>query len=472
MGVSKSGLFYQFFTESAFTSILAMMAAVCLIYIGLPSLEAVVDNRFDISGNPLVWQILEATTLVSILLNGIYPSLLLSNLKPLELIKGSSVVGTKNSSFRKALVVFQFSFTIALIICTSLIFSQLKFIQERNLGYEKEHVFSFYVPWYSDKSGDKIAAIYEQLKKESQITDITRSSGNIINFNSTHSGSLDWEGRDEDWNPAVSPMSVANNYQEFFGLKLKSGRWFAANNAADDNHAILNEAAVKEFKLKEPVVGQRFSFQGREGQIIAVAEDFHFKSPKEKITPLMFYRNSNRQSYITIKANTQNVAGTLSVAEKIWKANVPDAPFKYEFLDDSYEKMHRAEAKQLQMFYIFGGVVLLISCIGLFGLATFAAEVRIKEIGIRKVLGASISEIVNLLSKDFLKLIFVATLLASPVAWWAMDKWLQNFAYRIDIGWWVFAAAGFVVALVALLTVSYQSIRAALMNPVESLKTE
>ncbi|MDP5139334.1 MAG: hypothetical protein NWP83_02560, partial [Spirosomaceae bacterium] len=224
MGVSKSSLFYQFFTESAFTSILAMMAAVCLIYIGFPSVEAVVDNRFDISGNPLVWQILGATTLVSILLNGIYPSLLLSNLKPLELIKGSSVVGTKNSSFRKALVVFQFSFTIALIICTSLIFSQLKFIQERTLGSEKEHVFSFYVPWYSDKSGDKIAAIYEQLKKESQITDITRSSGNIINFNSTHSGSLDWEGRDEDWNPAVSPMSVANNYQEFFGLKLKSGR--------------------------------------------------------------------------------------------------------------------------------------------------------------------------------------------------------------------------------------------------------
>lgn len=472
MGVSKSSLFYQFFTESAFTSILAMMAAVCLIYIGLPSLEAVVDNRFDISGNPLVWQILGATTLVSILLNGIYPSLLLSNLKPLELIKGSSVVGTKNSSFRKALVVFQFSFTIALIICTSLIFSQLKFIQERNLGYEKEHVFSFYVPWYSDKSGDKIAAIYEQLKKESQISDITRSSGNIINFNSTHSGSLDWEGRDEDWNPAVSPMSVANNYQEFFGLKLKSGRWFAANNAADDNHAILNEAAVKEFKLKEPVVGQRFLFQGREGQIIAVAEDFHFKSPKEKITPLMFYRNSNRQSYITIKANAKNVAGTLSVAEKIWKANVPDAPFKYEFLDDSYEKMHRAEAKQLQMFYIFGGVVLLISCIGLFGLATFAAEVRIKEIGIRKVLGASISEIVNLLSKDFLKLIFIATVLASPVAWWAMDKWLQDFAYRIDIGWWIFATAGLAVALVALLTVSYQAIRAALLNPVETLKAE
>ncbi|MDP5139333.1 MAG: ABC transporter permease, partial [Spirosomaceae bacterium] len=161
-----------------------------------------------------------------------------------------------------------------------------------------------------------------------------------------------------------------------------------------------------------------------------MAEDFHFKSPKEKITPLMFYRNSNRQSYITIKANSQNVAGTLSVTEKIWKANVPDAPFKYEFLDDSYEKMHRAEAKQLQMFYIFGGVVLLISCIGLFGLATFAAEVRIKEIGIRKVLGASIAEIVNLLSKDFLKLIFVATVLASPVAWWAMDRWLQEFAYR------------------------------------------
>jgi ABC-type antimicrobial peptide transport system permease subunit len=471
MGISTHSLFFQFFIESALTSLLAMLLAVVLIYVGLPSLETVVDNHFDISENPLVWKILGATTLISILLNGIYPSLLLSNLKPLELIKGASVFGTKNSTFRRALVVFQFAFTIALIICTSLIFNQLEFIQDRDLGYDKEQVFSFYVPWNTDESGDKTDVIFNQLQKESQIAGITRSGGDIVNYENTHSGSLDWEGRDEDWKPTVSPMSVSNNYQDFFDLKLKAGRWFSADNAADKNNIILNEAAVKEFKLKEPIVGQKFTYQERTGQVIAVVKDFHFKSPREKITPLLFYRGAWLYT-ISVKADAKNISGAIATVERIWEATIPNSPFKYQFLDDSYDKLHRAEAKQLQLFYTFGGIVMLISCIGLFGLATFAAEVRIKEIGIRKILGASVSEIVNLLSKDFLKLIFVATILASPVAWWAMDKWLQNFAYRIDIEWWIFVIAGLVVALVALLTVSYQAIRAALLNPVETLKAE
>ncbi|MFT6478765.1 MAG: hypothetical protein ACJAVP_001903, partial [Spirosomataceae bacterium] len=301
MGVSKHSLFFQFFTESVLISLLAMLLAVGLIYIGLPSLEAVVDNRFEISENPLVWQILGATTLISILLNGIYPSLLLSNLKPLELIKGASVVGIKSSTFRRALVVFQFAFTIALITCTSLIFNQLEFIQDRDLGYDKEQVFSFYVPWNADESGDKTDAIFDQLQKESQIAGVTRSGGDIVNYENTHSGSLDWEGREEDWKPTVSPMSVSNNYQDFFDLKLKAGRWFSADNTADENNIVLNEAAIKEFKLKEPVVGQKFTYQKRTGQVIAVVKDFHFKSPREKITPLLFYRGT-WLSTISVKA--------------------------------------------------------------------------------------------------------------------------------------------------------------------------
>lgn len=472
MGVSKRSLFVQFFTESAIISVLATVLAVALIYAGLPSLEALVENKFDVTTNPLVWQILGTTTVLSILLNGIYPSLLLVNLKPLELIKGKSLVGTKNATFRKALVVFQFSFTIALIICTYLIFSQLKFIQERNLGYEKEQVFTFFLPWYADKSGDKTTVIYNQLRNESQITDVTRSSGSIVNYNNTHSGSLDWEGKSEDWDPTVSPMSVANNYQDFFGLKLKEGRWFSANNSADNDNVILNEAAVKEFKLKEPVVGQKFEYQGNVGQVIAVVENFHFKSPKERITPFLFFRAEVWQSAISVKADAANVSGAIATAERIWQANVPDMPFKYEFLDDSYDELHREEARQLQLFYTFGGIVLLISCIGLFGLATFAAQVKIKEIGIRKVLGASVTGIVRLLSKDFLILVVIATLIASPIAWWAMNEWLQNFAYRINIEWWAFVIPGITVAVLALLTVSYQSIRAATMNPVETLKAE
>lgn len=472
MGVSKSSLFFQFFTESSLISSLAMILSILLIYLGLPNLESMVDNRFKIAENPLVWQILGTITVLSILLNGIYPSVLLSNLKPLELIKGKAATGTKNATFRKGLVVFQFTFTIALIICTAFIFQQLKFIQNKDLGYNKEQVFTINLPWYIDQKGNKSNAIYNQLAQESQIQAITRSSGNIINHNSTHSGSLDFEGRDEEWNPTVSPLAVSENYQEFFGLKLVDGRWFSSEYAGDDNNYILNEAAVKAFKLKEPVVGQRFSYGDEKGQIIGVAKDFHFKSPKEAITPLFFYRENTFMNTFSIKASKENIKGALATTEKIWNANLPNLPFKYSFLDDTYAKMHESEGKQLQLFYTFGLIVLLISCIGLFGLATFAAQVRIKEIGIRKVLGASVSEIINLLSVDFIKLILIAILIASPIAWWAMTQWLQNFAYHININWWVFAIAGLAVCLIALLTVGYQAIRASLMNPVKTLRSE
>ncbi|MFT4733125.1 MAG: putative ABC transport system permease protein [Arcticibacterium sp.] len=472
MGVSKAGLFNQFFIESTLTSLFAMVLAIGLIYLGLPILESVVDTKFNIANNPLVWMILGAAVVLSILFNGVYPSILLSNLKPLALSKGESVLGTKNATFRKVLVVFQFSFTIVILICTTLIFRQLEFMQENDVGYEKAQVFSFSLPWYLDETGEKTEAIHAQLKQESQIVDITKSSGTIVNFNSIHSGSLDWDGREEDWNPTVSPMSVDNNYQSFYDLKLTSGRWFSAGNTADDNHVILNETAVNEFKLKEPVVGQKFTYQKRTGQVIGVVQDFHFKSPKEKITPLLFFRKSDWQSTISVKADPRNISGAIAAAERCWTTLVPNAPFKYAFLDDSYAKLHKSESNQLQLFYTFGGIVLLISCFGLFGLATFAAEVRIKEIGIRKVLGANVLEIINLLSRDFLVLILIAAVVATPLAWWFMQKWLRDFAYHIDIGWWAFIIPLMLVTTFTLVTVSYQSIRTALMNPIKSLKSD
>ncbi len=469
MGSTKSNLFFQFFSESSLVSILAVGLAVGFIYLGLPTLESLVENRFNVLDNTLMWKILGSITVLTILLNGIYPSVLLANLKPLELLKGKALTGNKNASFRKGLVVFQFTFTVALLICTGLIFKQLQFIQNKDLGYIKEQVFTINLPWYISS---KSTAIYEQLTQESSIENITRSSGNIIDYNSTHSGTLDFEGRDEAWNPTVTPLSVSDNFMDFFGLKLKSGRWFYANNAGDDRNFILNEAAVKAFKLKEPVIGQSFAFRGTSGQIIGIVDDFHFKSPKEKITPLMLYRENGYQNTLSIKTTQENMSEAIACTEKIWNANLPNLPFKYSFMDDAYASLHDAEAKHLKLFYTFGLIVLLISCIGLFGLATFASRVRIKEIGIRKVLGASVGEIVNLLSVDFLKLILMAILLASPIAWWSMNKWLQNFAYHITIEWWVFAIAGLFVSFISLLTVGYQALRSALLNPVKSLKSE
>jgi ABC-type antimicrobial peptide transport system permease subunit len=382
------------------------------------------------------------------------------------------VGGSKNATFRKGLVVFQFTFTIVLLIGTFFIFRQLQFIQNKKLGYDKSHVFKFSIPWNVKNTEAVQQTMMEQFNAESSIEAVTTANENIIDMRSTHSGSLKWKGKDPKTEPRVGQFCVSANFKDFFDLKLTDGRWFNKTNVGDDNNVVLNETAIKELNIPKPVVGQQFEFHGRKGQVIGIAKDFHFRSPKEKIMSLVLYTNSGWRSSVYIKTSPNQLQKSIATAEKTWKELVPGRAFKYEFLDEIYEKLHRAEQNQLQMFGIFATIVLLISCFGLFGLATFAAEVRTKEIGIRKVLGASVSSVVVLLSKDFLKLVVIAIVLASPIAWWLSNRWLQNFAYHINIDWWVFVLTGILSITIASLTVSYQAIKAGLANPVESLKVE
>ncbi|TAE39178.1 MAG: ABC transporter permease [Runella slithyformis] len=472
IGATNGSLFNQFFLESIITSLIAAALAIVLIINGLTLLENLVDNRFSLTGNPVVWIILSGTTLFSIVLTGIYPSVLLSSLQPIKLLKGINVGGSKNASFRKGLVVFQFTFTIVLLIGTFLIFKQLQFIQNKKLGYDKSHVFTFAIPWNVKNAKVVRQTMMQQFDTESSIKAVTSANENIVDMRSTHSGSLNWKGKDPKTEPRVGQFCVSANFKDFFDLKLSDGRWFDKANAGDDNNVILNETAIKEFNIPKPVVGQQFEFHGKKGQIIGIAKDFHFRSPKEKIMPLVLYTNSGWQSTVFVKTSPNQLQKSIAIAEKTWKELVPGRAFKYAFLDETYEKLHRAEQNQLQMFAVFAAIVLLISCFGLFGLATFAAEIRTKEIGIRKVLGASVASITALLSKDFLKLVLVAIVIASPVAYYLMNKWLESFAYKTEISVWVFAASGSLAVGVACLTVGYQAIRAALVNPVKSLKTE
>ncbi len=472
IGASTGGLFSQFFVESVITSLLAASLAVLLINYGLPFLENLVDNRFSLTENPVVWAILGGVTLLSIMLTGIYPSILLSSFQPLKLLKGIGVGGSKNSVFRQGLVVFQFTVTIVLLISTFLIYQQLQFIQNKKLGYDKSQTFVMTVPWNVKNQTTVRNTLIDKLNAESSIRSVTTANENIIDMRSTHSGSLNWKGKDPKTEPKVGQFCVSAGFKEFFDLKLTDGRWFNKSNTGDNNNVILNETAVKELNIPKPVVGQQFEFKGLKGQIIGIAKDFHYRSPKEKIMPLVFYTNSGWQSTIYVKTTPNQFKSAIAATEKLWKELVPDRVFKYEFLDETYAQLHRSEQNQLLLFSIFAFIMLLISCFGLYGLATFAAEVRIKEIGIRKVLGASVSSVVVLLSSGFLKLVFIALLLASPLAWWLGEQWLQGFAYHVNIEWWVFAIMGFVAILITSLTVSYQAIRAALMNPVESLKTE
>jgi putative ABC transport system permease protein len=471
IGSSKSGLFYQFFVESIITVLISLGLAIVMINLALPLLEETTQTHFNIVENNQIWFILGFTTFISILLTGIYPSLLLSKFQPLKAIKGISQISAKNSYFRQGLVVFQFTFTIFLLICTGLIFKQLRFIQSKNLGYEKENIFRIELPWDLPSKESIYTALTDKLRNENSISEITAGNGNIIDDHSSSSGNLDWDGRKPDWNPSTGKLTVATNFQEFFKLKMADGRWFNKDNKADEQNVILNETAIKTFKIRKPFIGQRFEFNGAKGQIIGVVKDFHFRSPKEKITPLVLTTEADLY-YVYVKTTQAKTAESLAKTQTIWNELIKSKPFKYEFLDENYESLHRREQTQLQLSLTFSSIVLLIACLGLFGLATFTAEARVKEIGIRKVLGASVAQIVQLLSKDFVLLVILGIVIASPIAYWAMNKWLQDFAYRINIEWWVFALAGILSIAIALLTVSYQAIKAAIANPVKSLRTE
>ena len=472
IGASTSSLFNQFFAESCITSVLAAVIALGLINLGLPFLSSVTDTHFSMGENPIIWAVLGLTTVVSVLLTGIYPSVLLSSFQPMKLLRGRNIAGSSNATFRKGLVVFQFSFTIVLLIGTFLMYKQLRYIQSKQLGYDKEHVFTMQVLWSVKNAEAVVETIVQKLKTESNIQDVTKSNSIMVDIKNTHSGSLNWTGKDPNTKPSATMLGMASNFPDFYKLKLADGRWLEEANKGDDNNVVLNETAVKQFNIQTPAVGQYFEVHGRKGQIVGVAKDFHFRSPKEVISPIVMFRKTGFLTTISVKTMPDQLQKSLATTEKIWKELMPSTPFRYEFLDETYEKLHLSEAKLLSLFNAFAFIVLLISCFGLFGLATFSAETRVKEIGIRKVLGASVGSIVNLLSKDFLVLVLAAFVVASPIAWWLIHKWLQNYAYHIDISGWVFAAVGLFIVAIALATVSFQAVKAAVANPVKSLKTE
>jgi putative ABC transport system permease protein len=472
IGATKMGLFNQFVIESFITSFIAACIGLLLISLGLPLLNNISDSSFSFQNNPIVFYILGGITLVSILLTGIYPSLFISSFNPIQSIKGTLKLNTKSSSFRKGLVVFQFTFTVVLLMSTLLIFRQLKFIQNKPLGYEKEHIFTITIPWNVPNSSNVGKTIYEKLKGESSIKDVTLSNSSIVNVLNTHSGSLNWPARDTTWNPTTSLLKISPNYKKFYNLKLSEGRWIT-DSKADESNFILNETAIRAFKIPKPWIGQSFEVHGIKGEIVGIVKDFHFKSLKEAITPIVLYHDSQGyMSTINVKVFPSQYQKALAFAQATWKELAPNNIMIYEFLDDTFNNLHKNESKQLKMFNAFAGIVLLISCFGLFGLATFASEVRTKEIGIRKVMGASVGSIVNLLSKDFLILVIISILVAAPIAWWAMNKWLQQFAYHINFDGSIVLLASILVVTIAFLTVSYQAVRAALLNPVKSLKVE
>lgn len=462
VGAGSGQLAAQLMIESVLTLSLSLIFAVMLIEILLPFYREITGKTGQFSLldlNSIV--ILFGALILTFLLAGIYPALMIAGFNPIQVLRGRS--NQRNTSgLRKGLVVTQFALATILITSTLIIGSQLKFIRERNPGFNREHVFSF--------DAKKFALPLQQaLSTEPSVKSISTSSDSPINV-LRGTGTVEWDGKDSGSMPIFAYVSIDPAFIPGFGIKIIDGRNFDGS-PSDSVHFMLNEAAVKEMELKNPV-GQRIKVEGREGEIISIVKDFNIASIHETIRPLILASRPKINNIVLVKTTGESAATAVAAAGKLWKKYAPEYPFEYKFLETHYNDQYKSEQQTEQLFNFFAGIAIVISCLGLLGLVSFAAEQRTKEIGVRKVLGATIVSIITLLSKDFLKLICIAIVIAIPVAWYFMEKWLNNFAFKVDIDWKLFLAAGLLTIITAIVTISFQSIKAALMNPVKSLKSE
>lgn len=475
VGANRTHLFYQFIAEALLVSCIALLLTLALIYFCLPVFNNVTSKHFELPLTSFsVWKVIGITLLAALMLNSIYPAMVLSSFKPLNVFKGATMLKVKDSYFRKGLVIVQFSFSVMLIVGTIIIYRQMQFIQQTDAGYNRSQVLSFPIPpnaSYKDKDL-LIQEIKQYLVSNSSIQSVSIANQSIVNIGSYSTGSADWEGRDTTFNPKIAQLAVDAEFANTLQLQMKEGRWFQPGNEADKNNVVLNEEAVKELNLKQPLTGMRFSFKGKTGQVIGVVKDFKYKSMHDKTGPLIAFQNSNWFRVFTVRTAPGNTKQAIAALQAAWKKLLPGSPLEYEFLDETFNNLYKEDQQVSSLIFAFAFIAIAISCLGLFGLAAFTAEQRSKEIGIRKVLGASVASISQLLSKGFLKLVVAAILIASPVAWWALNRWLQGFAYRINVSWWMFVLAGLIAIGIALMTISWQAIKAAIANPVKSLKTE
>ncbi len=468
VGAGKAELFMQFLSESLLTFLIALVLATVIIYLVMPLYNNISGKNIIFKPwSPNVLAVYGFTLLATLLLAGIYPAITLSSFKPLEAMKGKlSGIGNKGN-FRKVLVVVQFSFSILLITSTIIIGKQLKYIREKNLGYDKQNIFNF---WMRNINGHYDAAVAELLKQPG-ILGVTESGVDIIN-SSSGSTDVDWDGKRADQQSFdIIQMPIERNFVQVMGMQFSEGSGFTGS-PADSANFILNETAIKAAAIPEPVIGKRLTFHGIKGVIAGVVKDFHFQDMHQKILPLLMQYDKNWRGKMYVRTTAKDAPRALAAAQMVWKEYNADYTFDYTFLDSQFDDLYKSDTHVGQLFNCFAIVTILISCLGLFGLVTFTAESKVKEIGVRKVLGSSVQGIVVLLSKNLLKPVLIATCIALPVGYWAADKWLQNFAYKTTVSWWIFALAASITFAIALITVSFQSIRAALADPAKSLRTE
>jgi len=471
VGSQRSGLIGQFLAESLIYSFISFIIAIVLAALLMPYFNTLAAKALTIP-----WQhwwfmpaIMVAAVVVGILA-GVYPAFYLSSFKPVEVLKGKLATGSKNSFLRNGLVIFQFTTSIILIISTVVIYNQMHYILNKKVGFEKDQVLM--IQGTQTLEGEVQNFKNELLKlsavKSATVSDFLPVSGTKRNGNEFHN-----EGKQKlEAGTGGQFWDVDADYIKTLGMTIVAGRNFNPKLKTDSQAYIINQTMAQKLGLKNPV-GKRISNYGAPLPIIGVVKDFNFESLKGGLEPLVMHLG-NSPTIVSVKIKPTDVKATLAQINTIWKSFSPNQPIRYTFMDEQFANMYADVQRMGRIFTSFAVLAIIIACLGLFALAAFMAEQRSREIGIRKVLGASIANITRLLSFDFVKLVFIAILIASPIAWWAMNKWLQDFnpSNRIHVSWWMFALAGTVSIVIAVLTVSYQSIKAALMNPVKSLKAE
>lgn len=476
LGSLRGNLVTQFMLESILLSFISMLLALGLAYLLLPVFNELSGKQMVIGLFSRVWLVpaMLALVLVVGVLAGSYPAFFLSAFRPIAVLKGNVAAGFKTGWLRNSLVVFQFGISIFLLVGTAVIYRQLGYIHNRELGFNREQVMIVDNTWHL---GNDVRAFKEKLLKLPGVEGATMT-GFLPTSDSRNDDAI-FLSPDLDTKKAISMQTwqVDENYIPVLGMKMARGRNFSREFLTDSNAAIVNEAAVRLMQGADPLRQNLYEMEDLqtkkldEYHVVGVVKDFNFNSLREVVTPMVLFLHENRGK-LALRVNPANVQRLVGQIGDIWRQMAPSQPFSYTFMDDEFNNIYRTEQRMCGISLSFALLAIFIACLGLFGLAAYAAEQRTREIGIRKVLGASVGGIVSLLSRDFLRLVVISAVIAFPLAWWAMHHWLQDFAYRITIGWEVFVLAGVVALGIALMTVSFQAVRAALANPVKSLHSE
>ncbi|OOG76374.1 ABC transporter permease [Algoriphagus sp. A40] len=475
IGADRGLLIFQFLGESLIIVGLAAVAGLIFVSAAIPMMNDLTGKVFEFNQmvNLQTVPVFLGIILVIGLLAGYYPAMVLSGFQPVMILKGINKSDAKGVNLRKGLVVFQFSLSIALIAGTLVVYSQMSHLLDKDMGFDKEHMLVLDYN-YDEKVNDVSAVIQGELEAMPDVLSVAFSRS-VPGSYFPNAGTTIETPEGEMKQEAQPIFQVGLDFIDHFDLELVAGRSYSRDYPSDSSSAlVINEAAARQYGYANPAdaVGKKFDQWGREGQIIGVVKDFNYISLHRAVEPLTLPFEAYASRYISVKVQGDDLPETIAKVEDVWKKLAPQRPFIYSFLDEDFNKQYESDFRFRKIFTTFSVLAIMIACLGLLGLATYTAEQRTKEIGIRKVLGAEVSSIVGLLSKDFIKLVLIAIVIATPVSWFGMNKWLEGFAYQVPVQWWIFGVAGLLAVIVALVTISFQSVKAAMMNPVDSLKSE